>query len=149
MKENFVFLSDIYLLGIIASLGAWITWADLKTQQIPILALILLSGTVGLWAVFKGDYLFHLLTGIFAFIACFSLIFFFLKKHNILVLGGGDLKLITLFSFLLGFQKLASFFILSGLFGGLAFCINRNRKCPFAPFLFISFFMSEFLNVEF
>lgn len=130
-----------------------ITFIDIKHQIIPDgLILSILIGTI----LYKSiqyllfDVPINLLNGLIGFIisSLFFLIIIIVSKGG---MGGGDLKLIGVFGFILGFPEIILNIFLSFIIGGmvsillLAFKIKgRKDPIPFGPFIILGFIVTLF-----
>lgn len=121
----------------------FITFSDIRCYKIPdvlvfSLMLFLLSYDIG--HAFELTF-YNILCAVF-FFAIFYVLYRCTKG-----IGFGDVKLITVLSYGLGFFNLVFIISISALLGLAYFAVNVNksiRRIPFAPFLLLGFLLLKF-----
>ena len=63
------------------------------------------------------------------------MLFFFVNKDNRTILGGGDIKLISVMALFLGWQRLMIALFIMGIGIVLYGLLKREQNIPLAPFL--------------
>lgn len=129
MIEYGVFLSLLVLLAVVSII-------DIKHHKIKnVFVLLLLFLSVGYIFIDKNfNWINKLITFVITAI-CLFVVYLFVNKDNRTVLGGGDVKLISVMALFLGWQRLiVALFIMS--IGLVLYGLwKRGHSIPLAPFL--------------
>ena len=129
MIEYGIFLTLFLMLTVVSIV-------DIKQHKIKnVFILLLLLLSVGY--IFIDKY-FNWINKLVTFVItaiCLFVVYFFVNKDNRTILGGGDIKLISVMALFLGWQRLMIALFIMGIGIVLYGLLKREQNIPLAPFL--------------